>query len=88
MAPYFCQFYIHFIKRGAIGPFWWPLPSQIQSIPWNLRTNLRRLKWSKDNLNGAIDRYFGDTFQITLLIMFTKDKDAEARLEFNITDIV
>ena len=33
MAPYFCQFYIHFIKRGAIGPFWWPLPSQIQSIP-------------------------------------------------------
>ena len=33
MAPYFCQFYIHFIKRGAIGPFLWPLPWQIQSIP-------------------------------------------------------
>ena len=33
MAPYFCQFYIHFIKKGAIGQFWWPLPSQIQSIP-------------------------------------------------------
>ena len=24
MAPHFCPFCTHFIKRGAIGPFWWP----------------------------------------------------------------
>ena len=44
MAPHFCQFYIDFIKRGAIGPFWWPLPLQSQGIPCFLVHLSRRLK--------------------------------------------
>ena len=32
---------MHFIKKGAIGPFWWPLPSQIQSIPCNLTRKMK-----------------------------------------------